>query len=156
MKVHGDVRDPACGGASHWSRRGSCEPRRDLWRQGPCSYTGVACPWRIASYGRVTLTTAVWGWTVACGMDSHCSSLGRSAAREIDSHWSSLWRMVSSGGDPTVQQGNNSSPWAVRETTADELTKTPFPVSLHCWWEGRRCEGVKDEVIFCWSQKVVK
>lgn len=54
-------------------------------------------------------------------------------------------RSVSRGRDPTVQQWNDLSPWAVRGTMGDKRPKPLPPVSLHCWWEGRG--GVRGKVL---------
>lgn len=95
MEIHGDCRDPpAAHGEAHAGAGGclggGCNSMGDLWREGPCSQAGAACPWRKS--------------------DTCCSSLGRTVCP-----WDGLIGEVHGdlspmGGDPTVQQRKDSGP----------------------------------------------
>lgn len=66
----------------------------------------------------------------APGMDSHCRKLQGAAVHEMEPCWRSSRRTASHRRDPTVQQGNDSSPSAARGAPSDELTATPTPCLL--------------------------
>lgn len=99
------------------------------------AHTRTGCVWRTAHHGRVT-----YG----------CSTLGRSAARGMDSLWKTSWRTVSRGKDPTLRQRKDSSPWAAAGTRCDELITIPIPCLPALLGGGGRAgkNGVVEEGVF--------
>lgn len=82
LGIPGGCRDAltARGGGDHTGAGGclgeAVIPWETLWREGPCSLAGAACPWRTAPRGRVSHAEAVVGGLTACGRDIEAEVLG--------------------------------------------------------------------------------
>lgn len=118
--------------------------KKQLWSWGkPGATLGRAC--RTAKRENHAGADFLVGILATLRTSTGAAFSWRTVVHEKDSHWRNLWRTVSHKMDPILRQVKSPVPEeeAEAETTCDEQTVTPLPVSMHHVVEEGRGSGIK-------------